>query len=462
MKKNIKAAPTDVAGLRKMVLGLTKVPDKKLDDAICDIIDIGGFSLAVLVDTLWRLPGDIQFRAVRKIEDFCYFHPENGKKVFARLKKVMDKIDPACQASLFAAMADVVEQLEDNDLEASRLGETALSILESQADLARKAKALEILVKSSNIETIPLIIKNMIKAVSEIDKYQNYQFIESALLALKRLGGEEIIKLLINPNSLESIKKIRIEWRSREAKLLDDTMAIVRTLDTDFAQVMLKVIDLSEFNLPFVAMIKEGLEHTDKWVRQTAAEAMHKAAEALNPEALSRLLNDSAGEVRLMATSSLGGFSAEKTGEILENLAGQQGESLEIRLNALYALHAQKNLAALKKLAAAAESLKIAVNAQGLAALLMPHEEGRKTMLKAFLIAKSEAFIDAGHYLMDILDPDDIEFLIQSHSEESNETYKERIIIFLKQFVSIKAGPKLDLAVSKLSEGQQKAISMLK
>lgn len=462
MKKTKKAAPTDVAGLRKMVLNLTKVPDKKLDDAVCDIIDIGGFSLAVLVDTLWRLPADIQFRAVRKIEDFCYFHPESAKKVFARLKKVMDKIDPACQASLFAAMADVTEQLEDNELEASRLGEVALSVLESEADLARKSKALEILVKSSNIETIPAIIENMIKAVSEIDKYQNYQFIESSLLALKRLGGEEIIKLLINPSSLESIKKIRIEWRGRNAKLLDDTMAVVQKLDADFAQVMLKVIDLSEFNLPFVAMIKEGLEHSDKWVRQTAAESMQKAAEALNPEALSRMLNDSAGEVRLMATSSLGGFSIEQTGSILEDLAGRQGESLEIRLNALYALHAQKNLAALKKLALAAESLKIAVNAQGLASLLMPHEDGCKTMMAAFLAAKTEVYGDAGHYLMDILEPNDIEFLINRHGEETNETYKERIIEFLKQFVVLKAGPKLDSAIARLPEAQQKAISMLK
>lgn len=452
---------TDVASLRKLVVKLAKVTDKKLDGAICDIIDMGGFSLAVLLDTMKRLPVETQIRVARKIEDFLYFHPENGKKVVSRLKKALDETDAQCRPFLLAAIADVAEKLDDNDFEARKLGEDALAVLESNADLARKSKALEIMVKAATSSGIPVIIKLMIDSVAGLDKFQNYQFIETALLALKRLGGEELIKLLINPASDAAIRQLRVEWRSKGPDLLNDTLSILQKLDSDFAQVMLKVVDLSEFNLPFIAMVKEGVSHSDKWVRQAAVASMQKASEALNPEVLSRMLNDSATEVRLMAATSLGAFAKEQTGDILEALAKRQGESLEIRLNALYALYAQKNATALSGLVEQVDNLKIAINAQGLLALLMPRDEGLKLIMSVFLKANVDYLAEAGHYLMEMLDADDISMLISAHAEAANETHRERIIIFLRSFLEKKAGPKLDQAIIRLAEAEQKALKIL-
>ncbi len=461
MKNNEdKTVARDVARLRDMIHKLRQISGRKLNNAVCDIIDLGGYSLAVLLDELPGLPVELQQQIVKKLEDFFYFHPESGVKLFRRLKNALARSDQSCRAGLLSAMADISEQVDDRDFAVSELGEQALAVLESDVDPGRLAKAIEILVKASEYTCIPVVIKLMIKTTGALDKFQNYQFIETALLALKRLGGESLIRLLINPSSDAAIRQLRLEWRHMNEGLLNETFSILQKLDTDFAQIMLKVVDLSDFNLPFIAMINEGVKHGDKWVRQTAVSSMQKAAEALNPEEIARLLNDSASEVRLMAATSLGGFSAEQTGAILEELAARQGESREIRLNALYALFAQKNLAALKNLSVQPDSLQIAVNAQGLATLLMPHEEGLKAMLVTYGQVKSEFVADAGHYLMELVEPEDIEVLVKSHSA-GNETQRERLIEFIRQFIDKKAGPRLEVAMKKLADAEQKALKLL-
>ncbi len=459
-KTEDKTVARNVGRLRGMIQNLRQISGRKLNDAVCDIIDLGGYSLAVLLDELPGLPVDLQQQVVKKLEDFFYFHPESGVKLFKRLKKALARVDQSCRAGLLSAVADISEKVDDRDFAVSELGEQALAVLESDADPGRLAKAIEIVVKASETSGIPAIIKLMMRSVGALDDFQNYQFIETALMALKRLGGEAVIRLLINPSSDAAIRQLRLEWRHMSEALLNETFSILQKLDTDFAQIMLKVVDLSDFNLPFIAMINEGVKHGDKWVRQTAVASMQKAAEALNPEEIARLLNDSASEVRLMAATSLGGFSAEQTGAILEELASRQGESREIRLNALYALFAQKNLAALKNLSIQPDSLQIAVNAQGLAALLMPHEEGLKTMLAAYGQVKSEFVGDAGHYLLELVEPEDVETLIKSHSA-GNETQKERLIEFIRQFIDKKSGPRLEVAMKKLADAEQKALKLL-
>lgn len=446
--------------MREAVLNLQQVPGRKLNDAVCDIIDAGGYSVAVLLKMLPEMPLNLQQQVVKKIEDFFYFHPENGAKLFKRLKKALSLVDHSCRASLLSAMADISEKVEDNDFAISAMGEHALAVLESDVDFGRLTKVIEVVVKASEYSSIPIIIKLMIKSAGGLDNFQNYQFMETSLLALKRLGGEPLIRLLINPSSEAATRQLRLEWRRMGEGLLNETFTVLQRLDTDFAQLMLKVIDLSDFNLPFIAMINEGVSHSDKWVRQTAVAAMQKASEALSPEELSRLLNDTAGEVRLMAATSLGGFSAEQTGGVLEELASRQGESREIRLNALYALYAQKNLTALKSLAIQPDSLQIAINAQGLASLLMPHEDGMKTMLAAYGQAKSELVSDAGHYLMELAEPEDIGMLIKSHAA-GNTMHRERLIEFIRQFIDKKAGPRLEVAVRKLTDPEQKALKLL-
>lgn len=458
-KRKSKINTRDTTALRQLVQNLVEIPGRRLTDAICDIIDAGGYSVAVLLDMLPSLPAPLQLQIAKKLEDFFYFHPENGAKLFKRMRRAIEKADHGCQAHLLAAMADIAEKIDDNELEISRMGEQALAVLESDADLARISRAIEVVVKAAVYRAIPSIIKLMIRSISALDKYQNYQFVETALMALKRLGGEPLIRLLVNPTSDSAIRQLRLEWRTMDQELLNDTLTVLQKLDSDFAQVMLKVIDLSDFNLPFIAMVNEGVTHSDKWVRQAAVASMQKASEALSPEILSRMLNDTASEVRLMAATSLGGFAKEQTGAILEELASRQGEALDIRLNALYALYAQKNTTALQNLAAQPDSLKIAVNAQGLAALLMPHDEGLKAILAAYSLARPELLPEAGHYLMELSEPEDIGNLISWHAA-GNETQRERIIDFIRQFIEKKAGPRLEVAIKKLSEPEQKAIKL--
>ena len=462
MKKKKKVVEArDVKALRRLALNLVSVPEKKIDDAICDIIDIGGFSVAALLEKLPELPADTRHRVVRKLEDFFYFHPERGIRLFARIKKAIAAADPVCKPILVAILADISEKIDDNDLEISRMGDDALGVLYSDSDLLRKSKAIEILVKASSYAGIPRIIELMLDSTKSLDSYQNYHFMETSIMALKRLGGESLLRLLINPQSDTAMKQLRIEWRTMDSKLLAETLSMLQRLDADFAQVMLKVIDLSDFNLPFIAMVNEGVAHSDKWVRQAAVASMQKASEALSPEILSRMLNDSAAEVRLMAATSLGGFSKEQTGEILEELASRQGESLEIRLNALYALYSQKNIEALKNLAIQPDNFKTAINAQGLASLLMPHEDGIKTMLSAYCASRSEFAAEAGHYLMELLEPEDIKFLIESHASAGSETQRERILEVIACFIDKKNGPRLDVALGKLSDAERKALKLL-
>ncbi len=450
----------NVRALRRMVEQLEKKPQKRLEDAVCDIIDIGGFSLAVLLEKLPTLTVPVQTAIAHKIEDFLFFHPEKGAKLFGRLQSAMRDADISCRPSLLAALADVSGAADFDHLTIGQLAPDALDALDSSMDFARMSKAVELVAKASGVSGIPSIIKLVIKSSEKLDEYSNYQFVETALMALKRLGGEPIIRLLINPSSADAVRQLRMEWRSMDQALLQETLAALQSADADFAQIMLKVIDLSDFNLPFAAMIKEGVSHSDKWVRQAAAASMQKAAEALSPEAIARMLNDESSEVRLMAATSLGGFSREQTGSTLEELAVRQSESLEIRLNALYALFAQKNRAALEGLVSSADNFRIAVNAQGLASLLMPKDEGARSMLRALVEVKSELLLEVTHYLFEILESEDIEILIDAHSTAANETQRERLIDFMRLFVVKKAGPRLDQARSRLSEAERKALDV--
>ena len=61
--------------LKRAVKRLEKVSQKRLNDAICDIIDLGGYSVAVLLESLKGFSPELQLAIVKKIEDFLYFHP---------------------------------------------------------------------------------------------------------------------------------------------------------------------------------------------------------------------------------------------------------------------------------------------------------------------------------------------------------------------------------------------------
>lgn len=459
MKKDIKTY--DENSLRQMIAELENTEEEQLNDAVCDIIDIGSKPIGFLIESLPQMSEEVGSAVVQKLEDFFYFHPEKGSRVVDRLKKSVKEAPERYRAGLLSALSDILEATDETGEIIGTMGEEAMSVLCSDADITRIGKAIEILVRAEEAKSIPYIIDLMIKNTDKLDKFESYQFIETSLLALKRLGGEAILRLLVNPLSDSAIKQLRVEWRTKEQKLLDDTLIALQKLDSDFAQVMIKVVDLSEFNLPFAAMLNEGVKHSDKWVRQAAVEAMRKTSEEMTPEALSRMLGDPAPEVRLMAITSLGAFDKSQTGDLLLDLASREEESIDIRLNALYALYSQGNILALQQLAAKKDNEKISVNAEGLAALLMPHDQGLHKMLEVYVATKESLLPEAAHYLSEIAVPEDIGAMVAVHSK-GNEEQRDKMIRFLKAFVEKNSGPKLEAAMkSQLNEAERNALKRL-
>ena len=460
-KKIEKIDSYDDNSLRQMIADLENIEEERLTDAICDIIDMGIKPISMLIETLPEMSEEVGGLVVQKLEDFFYFHPEKGGKVIDRLKKSVREAPKKYRAGLLSALSDILEATDESGKIIGSMGEEAMAVLTSDADITRIGKAIEILSRAEEYNSIPHIINLMIKNTDKLDKFENYQFIETSLLALKKLGGEAVLRLLVNPISDSAIKQLRVEWRTKEQKLLDDTLIALQKLDSDFAQVMIKIVDLSEFNLPFAAMLNEGIKHSDKWVRQAAVEAMRKTSEDMTPEALSRMLADPAPEVRLMAITSLGAFDKKQTGDILLDLASREEESIDIRLNALYALYSQGNLLALQQLAAKKDNEKIAVNAEGLAALLMPHEQGLHKMLDVYVSTKESLLPEAAHYLSELAVPEDIGAMVAVHTK-GNEEQRDKMIRFLKAFVENNNGPKLDSAMkAQLNEAERNALKRL-
>lgn len=447
LKKNV-VDSHDIEALQGLVKDLDNIPSRELSDAVCDIIDIGGDSVSVLLAGLPNMTGETGMVVVQKLEDFFYFHPEKGERIVEKLKMAIKEAPEQYKAGLLSALSDILNSTDESGLKICDMKDEAMAVLCSKSDMARIDKAVEVLVRAEERKSIPHIVNLMINNLDKLDKYENYQFMENALLALKRLGGEAVLRLLINPTSDSAIKQLRVEWRTKEQKLFDDTLAALQRSDSNFAQVMLKVIDLSEFNLPFVAMLNEGIKHSDKWVRQAAVEGLQKTNEAMSPESLSRLLSDPAPEVRLMAVTSLGAFGKEQTGEILLDLATRPDESMEIRLNALYALHSQGNLSVLLQIAALKDNASLTLNAAGLAALLMKHEEGLHKMLEVYKATPESLLLEAAHYLSELSVPEDIGAMVSAHTS-ATEGQRDKMVRFLKAFLEKNQGPRLEEAMAK-------------
>jgi HEAT repeat protein len=464
-KNKINVDPKDIKALKAEVLKLEKTSPKKLNDAICDIIDLGGYSIAVMLDKMKDLPPKIQLAVAHKLEDFIYFHPEKGAKILERFKKNITKVEPACRPHLFACLVDIAEALgaeleDDTPKELLDLSDLAVDIINEKPDLMRATKAIDIIAKSGRIEALGGIIKLMISSLGELDKYQNYLFIETSLLAVKRLGGEAVLRLLINPNSEGALRQLKLENRELKEPLLTEILDSMKVIDDNFAQVVLKIVDLSEFNLPFMPMINEGLSHPDKWVRQVAAEAMQKATEGFDLESLTRLLTDSADEVRLMAITSLGSFEASKTGYLLENLALKDSETVDIRLNAIYALYSQKNLEALTSVYRQTDNASLSVNAAGLMALLMPHAKGVTLLLELFVRLKETLLAELLYYFNELVLPEDLSIIASFYSAQE-ASGRERLMQLIGFVVEKKAGPRLEAALAKLPAQEQEALRLL-
>jgi len=450
----------DVNRLRRRVGKLACTKSQVLTDAICDIIDLRGCALAVLLAGVPRLPPRVQKEAAAKIEDLLFFHPNRGRKVMSRLINAVKKSDISCRPHFIAAMADVVARSGKKWNFQEDLSEEAAWVLDSDADFMRKGKAVEIISYANRPDYLPKILKSMRNAFSRIENYANYHFTEACLFALKHLGGEGLLRLIINPNSPDANQQFRIQWREKDASNIRDVLAELQQWNEDLAQLVLKVVDLSEFNVHFTAMIHQGLKHTDKWVRQIATASVAKVGADAGFENLGKMLADPASEVRLMAVGSLGNYPADISGSLLIDIALKESESLDLRLNALYALFMQKNRAALEKLVLS-PTLVISINAKGLASLLMPREKGLKNLLDSLDKIPGESFSDCFHYLMELALPEDLPELMKTHKTFSEGRRGNQFIDFLAAFLRNKAGPTLDKVISTLDLAEQSAIKVI-
>ncbi|MFZ2960265.1 MAG: hypothetical protein WA705_25565 [Candidatus Ozemobacteraceae bacterium] len=452
----------NVRGLRRLISRLANLAgSKKLDDRICDIIDLRGFSLAVLLTSLPTLPVPVQERIARRIEDFLFFHPDRGRKLLNRLIAAIKTSDPLCRAHLLAAVADVAARSGERMVIPGDLTGEALALLEGGTDFVRRGKAVELLSIMECHTSIPVLIKVLREALEGIDAFPNYQFTETTLFALKRLGGEGLLRLLVNPQSPSVLTRFRLDWRDRPEKEAQAVLAAVNSIDESFAQLILKVVELSEFVLPFVPMVQEGLNHPDKWVRQTATEALSKAGKQADEEGLLRLLADPAPEVRLMAVHALGNRLPSETGEKLTSIAISEQETYEIRMNALYALFAQKNRDALENLMTS-PAISISINARGLAALLYPREEGFKRLLDGLKEIPGSHMPDVFHYVLEMARPEDLFQLLATHAALKEPSQREAFIPLFSRFLQTRAGTSLDAAIAALPPRERSALTVLR
>ncbi len=451
----------DVKGLRRRIAALRARKGAELDAAICDIIDLKGVSLAVLLDHLPRLPIRVQLAVVRRIEDFLFFHPDRGRRLVARLEKAVQKAAASCRPNLIAGLADVVARSGHVCSLATDLSGALMAVIRSDTDLMRKGKAVEMLAHVGHRAAVPDILGLMVSSQETVDDYAHFSFIETALFALKVLGGEAMLRLLVNPVSLPALTQFRVEWRDRDAELTHTILKALQKLDDGFAQLLLKVVDLAEFNLPFTAMVMEGLEHRDKWVRQIATESFAKMRKHADIEHLMRMCHDPAPEVRLMAVQALGSFKGDLANERLMEVACNEQESYEMRMNALYALFGQKNAAALESLRESPNP-SIALNARGLRALLMPRDQGLKDLLDALTTVAPSRLHELFHYLMELARPEDLTLLLEVSETLKTEAQREAWIPFLQMFLKNKAGPSLDTVLAGLDERRRRVLDVLK
>ncbi|MBF0500231.1 MAG: hypothetical protein HQM09_08865 [Candidatus Riflebacteria bacterium] len=452
----------DLRGLRRQVSRLRRFANsKKLDDRICDIIDLKGYSLAVLLNRLPKLPVSVQKRVANRIEDFLFFHPDRGRKILARLVTAIRKGDPICRPHLLAAIADVAARSGERIAIPGDINTEALELLENGTDFVRRGKAVELLSFGECSKSIPTMLRVLQDALTSIDAVPNYLFTETVLFALKRLGGEGLLRLLINPQSRGGLERFRLDWRDRPEDEAQAILHAVQSLETEFGHLILKVVELSDFVLPFVSMIHEGLNHTEKWIRQTSVEAMSKAGKQTDDEAMLRMLGDAAPEVRLMAVHALGNMPASQTGEKLCTIAVCESETYEIRMNALYALFAQKNRTALEALIAA-PALTISINARGLAALLYSREEGLKWLLQGLHEIPATHMPEVFHYILEMARQEDLSALIVVHENLKEVSQREAFVALLSRFLQTRAGPSLDAAMEALAPRERAALAVLR
>lgn len=452
-----RATPKDIA---RKIGRLRKVPASKLDNAICDIIDLRGYALAVVLKKLPNLPAGLQKQISIRIEDLIFFHPSRGERVYQRLLKAVTLCAGDCRCHLIAAISDVLEKTKKNLPVPREICEIARSLLITDVDSMRKGKAVEILSMAEVVSSVPGILVALIENVEKIENYENFCFTETALFALKKLGGEGLLRLLVNPQSAHALAEFRVEWRNRSPESAQEILKILRQQDEDFVQKILKVIDLSEFGLPFISMISEGLGHSDKWVRHNATASLARIVDGKGLKHLRRMLKDPALEVRMIAINSLGNFPIAMSGKILTEIAQNEGENADSRMNALYSLFSQKNLNALEKIGKATTG-SMSMNAQGLEALLRPKDEALERLL--LLLEKTPVALmhELFHYLMEVSRPEDLKHFVRLHSKLSSQMHRDSFLTFISAFLTNKAGVTLDRAMNELSPAEQVALKAL-
>ena len=103
----------------------------------------------------------------------------------------------------------------------------------------------------------------------------------------------------------------------------------------------------------------------------------------------------------------------------------------------------------------------VAVNAQGLNALLMPREEGLKELLSQLPAVPPSRMHDLFHYLMELSRPDDLRSVIGVDAALKTAPQRKAFLPFLQMFMKNKAGPTLTKALTALKEKDRLALEVL-
>ncbi len=447
--------------LRRRFRRLARVRGARLTRDIGDFIDLRGFAMPVLLTDLHRLPVEVQRVVAGVLEDYFFFHPDRGIRHFPRLLACATQLDASVRRHLIPAIADVAARGGTRLAGTERLGDAARVLLEAaDTDLLRQAKAIEVLAGTDDPSHLPAVLAALARATDAIDSYEGFSLAETALFAVKRLGGEATLCLLINAESSAARQLLRLHFgEQRTATIVAPVLAALSRFDENRAQLLLKFIELAEYPTPFFAMVQEGLNHSSKWIRQTASATAARLGKSIELTRLFELLEDPAPEVRLMAASSLGHIDRPEVVTRLTAMAQAPHETREIRLNALYSLHQLRKEEALAELAASPIP-EVARPALGLASLLKERKQGLTELLAALPDADDRAVADLIHYVAEMARADDLPRLLAA-SDGLAPSGRLVFTEFLGRFLHTHAGPLLDKTLAGLPSTQRSALEPL-
>ncbi|NLM17122.1 MAG: HEAT repeat domain-containing protein [Candidatus Riflebacteria bacterium] len=421
MKKNkLKLDPKNKELLAKALKDAEKLNKKSARTFITNFIDLGGYSVAVLLDSLHLMPSHMRKYALENLSYFFLYGGSHTKKLLKRLIIAIKRSKPYYRPQVLAMLADLLfrSQFECSDKRALRIANSLSSEIESQfrksTKLSQAAAPLAFAYRAELEFLLPHMLKALNNSLSQESSFSEYLFIEDAITGIQNIGGKELLKFLANPTSKQALVHLKMAWRNRDPDLLKKILRIAKQLSEDFPKALVSFASQSEMAVSFYPFLTEAAESEEPEVASMAKKALQKDMES-NFSMLASCLNEESPEARIVAINSMSGFPKELSGELLTAVAGNIKEPFSVRVAAIEALYYQKNANAIEKILTLPEiPPQIKSRAKVYHAMAKPRKSAIKTLTKYYLNSpKNEA--------------DDLEFYLSTYSARSDLPYLNKL-----------------------------------